>query len=57
MLKDDNKTICLTPQAPANAKEAPKPSCSPFEEHKVGDSWKVTNDQKQTFDVSLVAGR
>lgn len=56
-LKDDDKTICLTPNAPPDAKEAPTASCSPFEEHKVGDNWKVTNDQKQTFDISLTAGR
>lgn len=56
-LKDGNKTICLTPNAPPDAKQAPTASCSPFEEHKVGDNWKVTNDQKQTFDISLLAGR
>jgi len=56
-LKDDGKTICLTPTAPANAKEAPTANCSPLEKHNVGDSWKVSNDQKQTFDVSIMAGR
>lgn len=55
--KDDGKTICLTPNAPEGAKEAPPTSCSALEEHKVGDSWTVTNDQKQTFDVSITAGR
>ena len=56
-LKDDGKTICLTPAAPPNAKEAPIANCSALEKHAVGDSWKVTNDQKQTFDVSIMAGR
>ena len=56
-LKDDGKTICLTPNAPAGAAQAPVASCSPLEKHAVGDSWKTTNDQKQTFDVSIKAGR
>jgi len=55
-LKDDGKTICLSPAAPPNA-PPPPPSCSPLETHKVGDTWTVTNDQKQTFNVSLTAGR
>lgn len=57
MLKDGGKTICLTPDAAPGAKEAPTANCSALEKHKVGDSWKVTNDKKQTFDVSIVAGR
>ena len=56
-LKDDGKTICLTPDAAPGAKEAPIANCSALEKHNVGDSWKVTNDQKQTFDVSIAAGR
>ncbi len=56
-LKDDGKTICLTAPAAPGAKEAPKASCSPLTAHNVGDSWKITNDQQQTFDVSIVAGR
>lgn len=56
-LKDDGKTICLTAAAAPGATEAPKPACSPLTAHNVGDSWKVTNDQKQTFDVSIIAGR
>jgi hypothetical protein len=56
-LKDDGKTICLTPAVPANTPGAPTPSCSPLSVHTVGDSWTVTNDQNQTFDVSIVAGR
>lgn len=56
-LKDDGKTICLTPTAPANAKEAPTANCSPLIKHAVGDNWTVSNDQKQTFDVSIMAGR
>ncbi len=56
-LKDGDKTICLSAAAAAGAKEAPKASCSPLMAHNVGDSWKVTTDQKQTFDVSIVAGR
>jgi hypothetical protein len=47
--KDDGKTICLAAAAP--------PSCSPLQAHSVGDSWTVTNDQNQTFNVSLTAGR
>lgn len=56
-LKDDGKTICLTPNAPPDAKQAPVASCSPLEEHKIGDSWTVTDDRKQSFGVSLVGGR
>jgi uncharacterized lipoprotein NlpE involved in copper resistance len=56
-LKDDGKTICLAPQMPAGTANPPAPSCSPLEAHKAGDSWSVTNDQKQTFDVSITAGR
>lgn len=56
-LRDDGKTICLTPHLPPDVKDPPKPSCSPLETHKVGDSWKVTNDLNETFDVSLTAGR
>lgn len=56
-LKDDGKTICLTPSVPANTPGAPTPSCSPLSVHAVGDSWTVTNDQNQSFDVSIVAGR
>ena len=57
MTKDDGKSICLTPDAPPNAPNPPMTSCSPLEMHKVGDSWVVTNDQKETYDVSLTAGR
>lgn len=56
-LKDGGNTICLAPTAPAGAANAPKPSCSPLTAHNVGDNWTVTNDQNQTFDVSIVAGR
>lgn len=55
-LKDGGSIICLTPTAPAGG-QAPAPSCSPLSPHNVGDSWTVTNDQHQTFDVSIVAGR
>jgi len=55
--KDDGKTICLTPTVPPDMKDGPKPSCSPLEAHKVGDSWQVTNDQNETYEVSLTAGR
>jgi hypothetical protein len=57
MLKEGGKTICLTPNVPAGSPNAPKPSCSPLSAHNVGDSWTVTNDQNQTFDVSITAGR
>jgi hypothetical protein len=56
-LKDDGKTICLAPQLPPNTPNPPAPSCSPLVAHAVGDSWTVTNDQNQVFDVSLTAGR
>jgi hypothetical protein len=56
-IKDDGKTICLTPTLPPDVKDGPKPACSPLEAHKVGDSWQVTNDQKETFEVSITAGR
>jgi hypothetical protein len=55
--KDDGKTICLTPTLPPDVKDGPKPACSPLEEHKVGDTWQVTNDQNVTYEVSLTAGR
>ena len=55
-LKDDGKTICLTPAAPPSG-PAPATTCSPLQTHAVGDSWNVTNDQGQTFNVSLTAGR
>ena len=54
-LKDGGSTICLAPKLPANSPGA-APSCSPLQKHAVGDSWSVTNDQGETFDVSLAAG-
>jgi hypothetical protein len=56
-LKDGGKTICLAPTVPAGTPNAPMPSCSPLSPHNVGDSWTVTNDQNQTFGVSIAAGR
>jgi len=56
-LKDDGKTICLTPMPPANTPNPPPTSCSPLEKHAVGDNWNVTNDQGESFAVSLTAGR
>ena len=56
-LKDDGKTICLTTNLPPNTPNAPKPSCSPLVSHNVGDSWTVTTDQNQTFQISMTAGR
>lgn len=56
-LKDDGKTICLAPQLPPNTPNPPPASCSPLQAHNVGDSWTVTNDQNQTFDITLTAGR
>jgi hypothetical protein len=59
-LKDSGATICLTIDAPPNAPanpQMPKPSCSPLQKHAVGDSWTVTNDQGETYDISLAAGR
>jgi hypothetical protein len=55
MLKDNGATICLTPNLPANSPGAGT-SCSPLQKHNVGDSWSVTNDKGQTYDVSLTAG-
>jgi len=56
-LKDNGGTICLTVDVPPNTPNAPKPSCSPLQKHNVGDSWSVTNDQNETYQVSLSAGR
>jgi hypothetical protein len=53
MLKDGGKTICLSPGIP----NPPPTSCSPLETHAVGSSWVVTNDQGETFDITLSAGR
>ena len=55
MAKDAN-TICMTPELPAGTPGAGT-TCSPLSKHAVGDSWTVTNDQGETFDVSIVAGR
>ncbi|HWA30469.1 MAG TPA: hypothetical protein VG867_05205 [Rhizomicrobium sp.] len=55
-LKDGDATICLAPELPPNSPGA-APSCSPLQKHNVGDSWTTTNDQGETFDVSIVAGR
>lgn len=56
MLKDAGATICLAPQLPPNTPGS-APSCSPLQKHAVGESWNVTNDQGETFAVSLTAGR
>lgn len=56
MLKDDGKTICLTPNIP-NANPPPPTTCSPLEKHNVGETWTVTNNMNETYDVSLTAGR
>jgi hypothetical protein len=56
-LKDDGKTICLTTNLPPNTPNAPKPSCSPLVPHNVGDSWTVSTDQGQTFQITMTAGR
>ncbi len=53
MLKDGGATICLSPTLP----KPPPTSCSPLTKHAVGDSWNVTNDQGETFAVSLTSGR
>jgi hypothetical protein len=55
-LKDGGNTICLTPKLPPNSPGAGT-SCSPLVKHAVGDSWTTTNDQGETFDISLSAGR
>jgi hypothetical protein len=52
----DGTSVCLTPQLPAGSPGAGT-TCSPLSKHAVGDSWTVTNDQGETFDVSIVAGR
>jgi hypothetical protein len=52
----DSGTVCLTPQLPAGSPGAGT-TCSPLSKHAVGDSWTVTNDQGETFDVSIAAGR
>ncbi|HVU20435.1 MAG TPA: hypothetical protein VHE09_06855 [Rhizomicrobium sp.] len=53
VVKDGGATICLSPTLP----NPPPTSCSPLHAHGVGDSWSVTNDQGETFDVSMTAGR
>jgi hypothetical protein len=53
MLKDSGATICLSPTIP----NPPPMSCSPLTKHAVGESWNVTNDQGETFAVSITAGR
>jgi hypothetical protein len=52
-LKDNGASICLSPTLP----NPPPTSCSPLAMHNVGESWSVTNDQGETFDVSMTAGR
>ena len=52
VLKDNGASICLSPTLP----NPPPASCSPLAKHNVGESWSVTNDQGETFDVSLSAG-
>ncbi|MBV9989951.1 MAG: hypothetical protein JOZ72_01545 [Alphaproteobacteria bacterium] len=52
-LKDGGATICLSPTLP----NPPPMSCTPLMKHNVGESWSVTNDQGETFDVSITAGR
>jgi hypothetical protein len=56
-LRDGGKTLCLAPVAPQGGGTAPAPSCSPLAPHQVGDTWTITNDQHQTFDISIIAGR
>ena len=46
----------MTPDEAAGG-TAPATTCAPLENHKVGDSWTLTNDQKQTVAVSIKAGR
>jgi hypothetical protein len=53
MLKDNGGTICLSPTLP----KPPPTSCSPLQKHAVGETWNVTNDQGEAFEVSLTAGR
>jgi len=55
-LKDGGASICLAPELPAGTPGS-APSCSPLQKHNVGESWSVTNDQGETFDVSMTAGR
>lgn len=52
-LKDNGAAICLSPTLP----NPPPASCSPLTKHAVGESWSVTNEQGETFDVSMTAGR
>jgi hypothetical protein len=57
LVKDDGKTICLTPTLPPDAPNPAVTTCSPLVGHHVGDSWNVTNDRGDTFAVSMTAGR
>lgn len=54
-LKDSGATICMAPELPPNSPGS-APSCTPLQKHNVGESWTVTNDQGETFDVSITAG-
>ena len=53
----DDKQICVTVAEPAAMANGGKPTCSPLEAHKVGDTWKSTNSAGQTATISIVAGR
>ena len=55
--KDNGATLCLMPQSPANATNVPATSCSPLAVHPLGEHWTVSNDQGDSFDVVVSAGR
>jgi hypothetical protein len=48
--------VCMTPQLPAGTPGSGT-TCAPTSKHAVGDSWTTTNDQGETYDVSIIAGR
>ncbi len=52
----DGTKVCMTPQLPAGSPGAGT-TCAPLQKHAVGDTWTTSNDQGETFDVSIVAGR
>ncbi|MBI3678079.1 MAG: hypothetical protein HY243_15830 [Proteobacteria bacterium] len=52
----DAGTACFAQTDPAPRAPA-APNCAKIDEHKVGDTWTVTDDKKQTTTYSLTAGR
>ena len=54
--KLDGDKLCITQTDPAPAPDM-KPTCLPFAQHKVGDSWDVTLPDGTKLKATLKAGR